>query len=178
MMDVDDEELLRLVGEGDRRAFDVLYARNAPWLVLRLRRRCRDPELVREVVQETFLTVWRAAAGYRGDGAAVGWLWSVATGRLIDARRRALVRPQSVGVPGDDVLAWSPSAEDEVLAGAYDAELEHALHRLAPELRAVLQATVLDGLTVREAAVLLGVPEGTVKTRAMRARRELREALS
>ena len=51
---------------------------------------------------------------------------------------------------GDDVLAWSPSAEDEVFGGAYDAELERALHRLAPELRAVLQATVLDGLTVRE----------------------------
>lgn len=77
---------MRLVGEGDRRAFDVLYARSAPWLVLRLRRLCRDPELVREVVQETFLTVWRAAAGYRGDGEAVGWLWSVAAGRLIGAR--------------------------------------------------------------------------------------------
>ncbi|MFI7659698.1 RNA polymerase sigma factor [Micromonospora parva] len=178
MMDVDDGELLRLVGEGDCGAFDVLYARNAPWLVLRLRRRCRDPELVREVLQETFLTVWRAAASYRGDGAAVGWLWAVAAGRLVDARRRALVRPQSVGLLGDDVLAWSPSAEDEVLAGAYDAVLERALHGLAPELRAVLEATVLDGLTVREAAVVLGVPEGTVKTRAMRARRELRQALS
>lgn len=177
-MDVDDGELLRLVGEGDCGAFDVLYARNAPWLVLRLRRRCRDPELVREVLQETFLTVWRAAASYRGDGAAVGWLWAVAAGRLVDARRRALVRPQSVGPPCDDVLERVPSAEDEVLAGAYDAELERALHRLSPELRAVLQVTLLDGLSVREAAVLLGVPEGTVKTRAMRARRELREALS
>ncbi|MCW3817730.1 RNA polymerase sigma factor [Micromonospora sp. DR5-3] len=178
MMDVGDGELLRLIGEGDRRAFDVLYARNAPWLVLRLRRRCRDPELVREVLQETFLTVWRAAASYRGDGAVVGWLWAVAVRRLIDARRRALARPQSVGSPGEEILAWSPSAEEEVMAGAYDADLERALHRLAPELRAVLQATVLDGLSVREAAVLLGLPEGTVKTRAMRARRELREALS
>jgi RNA polymerase sigma-70 factor (ECF subfamily) len=64
------------------------------------------------------------------------------------------------------------------MAGTFDDRLEGALHRLAPELRAVLQATVLDGLTVREAAVLLGLPEGTVKTRAMRARRELRAALS
>ncbi|MFI7079617.1 RNA polymerase sigma factor [Micromonospora sp. NPDC049903] len=177
-MDVGDEDLLRLVGEGNCEAFDALYARNASWLVLRLRRRCRDPELVREVLQETFLTVWRAAAGYRGDGTAAGWLWTIAAGRLIDARRRASVRPQSAGLPGEDVLAWSPSAEDEVLAGMYDEELAGALHRLSPQLRAVLQATVLDGLTVREAATLLGVPEGTVKTRAMRARRELREALS
>lgn len=53
-----------------------------------------------------------------------------------------------------------------------------ALGRLSPELRAVLRATVVDGLTTREAAELLGIPEGTVKTRSMRARRQLREALS
>ena len=53
-----------------------------------------------------------------------------------------------------------------------------ALRTLAPELRQVLQAMVLDGLTVRETAVLLGLPEGTVKTRARRARIALREALS
>ena len=63
---------------------------------------------------------------------------------------------------------------DAVLGDAMGA----ALRRLAPELRQVLQAMVLDGLTVRETAVLLGVPEGTVKTRARRARIALREALS
>ena len=58
------------------------------------------------------------------------------------------------------------------------AELDSAVSRLSPDLRAVLQAMVLDGLTVRETAVLLGVPEGTVKTRARRARIALRKALS
>jgi RNA polymerase sigma-70 factor (ECF subfamily) len=53
-----------------------------------------------------------------------------------------------------------------------------ALDRLSPELRQVLQATVVDGLTTRETARLLRIPEGTVKTRAMRARRELRAALA
>ena len=71
-----------------------------------------------------------------------------------------------------------PSAEDEALAGSYDNRLAAALNSLSPELRAVLQATVLDGLSVREAAVVLDVPEGTVKSRAARARRQLREALA
>lgn len=53
-----------------------------------------------------------------------------------------------------------------------------ALGRLGPELREVLRATVVDGLTTREAATLLGIPEGTVKSRALRARRELRAALA
>jgi RNA polymerase sigma-70 factor (ECF subfamily) len=53
-----------------------------------------------------------------------------------------------------------------------------ALDRISPELRDVLRATVIDGLTTRETARLLGIPEGTVKTRAMRARAELRAALA
>ncbi|MEV6925446.1 RNA polymerase sigma factor [Dactylosporangium sp. NPDC051485] len=178
MMEADDRALLRLIGKGDRRAFEAFYARNAPWLALRLRRRCRDAELADEMLQETFLTVWRAAGSYRGDGEVVGWLWSIAARRLVDTIRRARVRPQTVDTPDDTQLAWSPSAEEEAMAGAYDARLEQALRRLSPELRAVLQATVLDGLTVREAALMLGLPEGTVKTRAMRARRELKAALS
>ena len=57
-------------------------------------------------------------------------------------------------------------------------DLAGAIDRLAPELRAVLQATILDGLTMREASVLLHIPTGTVKTRLRRARLELREALT
>jgi RNA polymerase sigma-70 factor (ECF subfamily) len=72
----------------------------------------------------------------------------------------------------------APSAEERVLAGLEYGDVGAALDRLSPELRAVLRATVIDGLTTREAAQLLGIPEGTVKTRAMRARKELREALA
>ncbi|MER5829178.1 sigma factor-like helix-turn-helix DNA-binding protein, partial [Streptomyces mirabilis] len=70
------------------------------------------------------------------------------------------------------------SAEERVLAGVEHGDLAGALIRLSPELRAVLQATVIDGLTTREAAVLLGIPPGTVKTRALRARKQLREELA
>jgi len=75
----------------------------------------------------------------------------------------------------EDVMV---SAEDEVLVGVEHGDLGQALGRLSPEPRAVVQATVLDGLTTKEAATLLGIPQGTVKTRAARARRELREALA
>jgi RNA polymerase sigma-70 factor, ECF subfamily len=94
-----DDELLRAAGSGDRQAFEAYYRRNAPWLEVRLRRRCGDAELVADVVQETFLAVWRAAAFYRGADQSGGWLWSIATRRLIDAHRRRMVRAQSVGEP-------------------------------------------------------------------------------
>nr|WP_232827630.1 RNA polymerase sigma factor [Jiangella endophytica] len=174
-----DDELLRRIGSGDRAAFEAFYDRNAAWLAVRIRRRCGDADLTADVLQETFLAVWRAAGSYAGAGQSGGWLWSIATRRLIDAHRRRAVRAVVVGELDDDRgHAAAPSAEDEVLAGTYDAELATALDRLSPELRAVLQATVLDGLTVRETALLLDVPEGTVKSRAVRARRQLREALS
>jgi RNA polymerase sigma-70 factor (ECF subfamily) len=82
-----------------------------------------------------------------------------------------------VGEPRED-LVHIPSAEEIALTSSYDSGLSRALDRLSPELRAVLQATVLDGLSVREASVLLDVPEGTIKSRAARARRQLREALA
>jgi len=75
-------------------------------------------------------------------------------------------------------LSSSPSAEDQVLLGVEHGHLAGALNRLSPELRAVVQATVLDGLTTRDAGRLLGIPAGTVKTRMMRARIQLREALT
>jgi RNA polymerase sigma-70 factor, ECF subfamily len=167
-----DDGLLRAVTQGDRAALEALYRRHAPWLVARLRRRCADPELVEEVVQDTFVAVWRSAARYRGAGEVPAWIWGIGIRRLIDRLRTTHPLPRA------DHETMVVSAEDEVLVGVEHGDLGAAVGGLSPELRAVIQATVLDGLTTREAATLLGIPQGTVKTRAARARRELREALA
>ncbi|WP_111650798.1 RNA polymerase sigma factor [Actinoplanes lutulentus] len=175
----DEGELVRRTAAGDRRAFDELYRRTSPWLLARLRRRCADDDVVADVMQETYLAVWRAAGSFAGagaDGSAVGWLWTIAAHRLVDAfRRRARVN-NVPAVPFADTVA--PAAEDEVMAGRVGQELEQALTELPPEARDVLRAMVLDGFSVRETSLLLGVPESTVKSRARRARIFLREALS
>ncbi|KUN08217.1 RNA polymerase subunit sigma-24 [Streptomyces yokosukanensis] len=174
-----DGELLRAVAaDRDRRAFEELYRRYAPWLTARLRGRCADAGVVDDVVQETFLAIWRGGARYHEDGDAAGWLWRIGSRRLVDALRgdgaRGRLRQALARLRHRD----ESSAEERVLAGVEHGDLAGALVRLSPELRAVLQATVVDGLTTREAAVLLGIPPGTVKTRAMRARKQLREALA
>lgn len=171
--DVTDAELLAGVRGFDAGALRILHERHAPWLALRLSRRCADGALVEEVVQDTFLAVWRNAGTYRGEGDVPAWIWGIAIRRLIDRLRR---RPalQAPTVRGDT----EPSAEELVLLGIEHGDLAGAMRGLSPELRAVIQATALDGLSTREAARLLGIPQGTVKTRLMRARRELREALA
>jgi RNA polymerase sigma factor (sigma-70 family) len=174
-----EDALVRRTAAGDRRAFDELYRRTSPWLLARLRRRCADDDLVADVLQETYLAVWRAAGSFAGpatSGSAVGWLWTIAAHRLVDAFRRRARQSQVPAVSPAEMLA--PAAEDEVMAGRIGHELEQALLELPPEARQVLRAMVLDGLSVRETSLLLGVPENTVKSRARRARIALREALS
>ncbi|WP_217240365.1 RNA polymerase sigma factor [Streptomyces sp. AC555_RSS877] len=179
-----DAALLRAVAAGDSAAMAELYDRHAGWLHARLTRRCADAEVVREVLQDTFVTVWRSAAGHRGEEAG-GWLWTIAARRLVDARRAhdraARLKTAPMDSPADETRAGyasAPSAEDRVLAALEYGDVGTALDRISPELREVLRATVVDGLTTRETARLLGIPEGTVKSRAMRARAELRAALA
>ena len=170
-----DSSLVAATAAGDRLALEELYGRHAPWLLLRLQRRCADPSLVDEVVQDTFLAVWRGARSYSGTGEVAAWIWGIGIRRLVDALRRRPAAALDLARLPDQLEV---SAEERVLLGIEYGDLGGALNRLSPELRAVVQATVLDGLTTKEAAHLLGIPRGTVKTRMMRARAALREELA
>jgi RNA polymerase sigma-70 factor (ECF subfamily) len=169
-----DAALLTAIARGERDAFADLYARHAPWLQIRLRRRCGDPDVVAEALQDTFVAVWRGAGRWGGRGEVPAWLWGIAIRRFIDLVARR---------PHHDPLAAAPdlavsSAEDQVLLGVEYGDAAGALNRLSPELQAVVRAIVLDGLSTREVARLLHIPQGTVKTRMARARTLLRQALS
>lgn len=168
-----DVELLTAMRDADAGALTTLYERHAPWLVIRLSHRCADPELVDQAVQDTFLAVWRRPGSFRGTGEPAAWIWGIAIRRLIDILRRH-GRPAM----SSRAEAIHVSAEEEVLLGIEHGGLSAAVDNLSPELRAVVQATVLDGLTTREASRLLDIPTGTVKTRMARARRQMREALT
>lgn len=167
-----DAALLRAVAAGDEGALRVLVERNAPWLDARLRRRCADPDVVADVLQDTFVAAWNGAGRWRGDGEVAAWLWGIAVRRLV-SRLRGRPAP-AVGAAVDTPLA---SAEEQVLLGVEHGDLGTALRGLSPELRAVMQATALDGLTDREAAQLLGLPLGTVKGRLRKAKAQLRTSL-
>lgn len=169
-----DRALVARVADGDRAALRTLYDRHAGWLTVRLQRRCPDAELVDTALQDTFLAVWRGAASFRGEGDVGAWIWGIAARRLIDQLRRR--RPEPVEHLERDLT--SPSAEHQALLSEVGGELGEAFARLTPELRDVLVATAVDGLTTKEAAVLLGLPQGTVKTRLARARAQIRERLA
>jgi RNA polymerase sigma-70 factor, ECF subfamily len=169
-----DRDLLVEIAAGDRGALHQLFDRHQPWLAARVRRRCSDPEIVSEVVNDTFLVVWEHPGKYTEAGEVAAWLWGIAIRTLLHRLRpRKSVLERLL----QNRQETFPSAEEAVLLRIEHSDVGQALRRLSPELIAVVQATVLDGLSTREAAQLLGIPSGTVKSRMSRARLELREAL-
>ena len=168
-----DAMLLAAVGERDLDAMRALYDRHAGWLSVRLARRCNDPDMVADAVQDTFVAVWRKPRGFRGDGDVAAWLWGIAIRRLLSRLR---TRTDIVAV--FETAEIAPAAEDQVLLSVEYGDIGQALARLSPEMRAVIQAVVLDGLTAKEAARLLDMPVGSVKTRLHRAKAHLRAALA
>lgn len=169
-----DATLLAGIGTHDMAAMRELYDRHADWLSIRLSRRCGDSEVVADALQDTFVAVWQNAARFRGEGEVAAWLWGIAVRRLVSRLRRRR----------DIVLSWDvvvdrvePAAEEQVLLSVEYGDLGQALAQLSPQMRSVIQAVVLDGLTTREAARLLHVPQATLKTRLARAKVQLRAGL-
>ncbi len=175
----DDSQVLAALAAGDLAALRVLYDRHAPWLSVRLARRCNDPEVVADALQETFTAVWQNAASYRGQGEVAGWMWGIAIRRLVSrlrGRRDVVLQDPLAQAYGSGAAA--PSVEEQLLLDVEYGDLGAALGRLSPEMRAVVQATVLDGLSTKETAQLLHVPQNTVKTRLHRAKAHLRDDLA
>ena len=173
---MDDDGLIARVAAGDDEALRELFSRHAPWLAARLRLVLPASD-VEDVLQETFLGLWRGAAGYRPEGTAGGWLWGI-------ARRQAAMFLRRRG-PAELVL---PAVVEADLGGVGDpteaalsrVELEKAVAALGPPGgpdRETWQLFCVEDRSVAEVAALMGVPEGTVKSRAHRARRTLRAAL-
>jgi RNA polymerase sigma-70 factor (ECF subfamily) len=172
-----DAELLADVAGRDLAALRLLYDRHSPWLAVRLRRRCNDVDLVADALQDTFVAVWNEAGRFRGEGEAAAWLWGIAVRRLVSRLRSRRDVSFLADIPSY-ISPAEPAAEEQVLLSVEYGDLGTAMARLSPEMRAVLQAVVLDGLTTREAAKVLRVPENTVKTRLHRAKAHLRNDLA
>ncbi|HZD00232.1 MAG TPA: sigma-70 family RNA polymerase sigma factor [Actinomycetes bacterium] len=172
-----DEELLAAHLHGDRAAFGQLVARHERrvyGLCLRVLGSREDAE---DATQETFLAVLRRAASFRGEAAFSTWLFRIAVNAATDqARRRG--RARAVPLETEELAAAAPSGSDPSGAVPDALAVQAALCRVPEDFRATLVLCDLYGFPHAQAAEILQIPVGTVKSRLFRARLALGEQLA
>lgn len=168
-----DAALVAAAKDGDTAAFEALVRAHSGAVYAHAMRFFGDPQAAEDVVQEVFIKVLRSIQGFDGAAAFSTWLYRVTRNVCLDALRAGRRRPVPV-----DLLDLPLTASDDTAGEAItSATVEHVMRTLPPEDRDALSAIGLFGMSYAEAAIALGVPEGTVKSRVFRARRTLVSAL-
>lgn len=168
-------DLLARVISGDRDAFDSIMRGQEDRVFSVCLRILGDRDNALDATQETFLTVFRKAAQFKGDSALGTWIYRIAVNTCYDQIRKSGRRPTEF-LP-DHLEPPDASAEDAIEAAGLRPEIERALTALSPDFRAAVVLSDLEGMSLPEVAEALGIPVGTVKSRVFRGRRMLAEHL-
>ncbi|HIQ01871.1 MAG TPA: RNA polymerase sigma factor [Anaerolineales bacterium] len=166
----EDRELISRVAAGDEAAFRQLYERYGDRVFRYALTLVRNLHLAEEVVQETMVAIWRGAGSFKGGSRVSTWIFGIARNQA-----HALLRRE---VRGERVPEESLTLPDPAEAVERENRVLSALAKLPPDQREVVVLAFYEGLSYREIARLLGVLEGTVKSRMHFAKRKLREALT
>lgn len=176
-----DRELLARHVAGDPDAFGEIVRRHRDRLWAVALRTLGDREDAADAVQDALVSAFRAAHTFRGQSAVTTWLHRITVNACLDRARKADVRrtaPVSDAERFDELLEPHESPEAPAERGELQSELVRALATLPAEQRAALVLVDMQGYPVAEAAEVLGVPTGTVKSRCARGRARLLPLLS
>jgi RNA polymerase sigma-70 factor (ECF subfamily) len=174
----DDSALLQAIASRDKDAFQRLYDRHAAMLFGLALKILGDRADAEDVLQETFVQVWKTANSFEERrGKPIGWLIMLTRSRAIDRLRarqtRARVAETAVQEQPDD----GPQPAQQVVASETHRLVRHAVDTLPQEQRSLIELAYFGGLTQSEIARRLGQPLGTVKTRIRAGMIRLRELL-
>jgi RNA polymerase sigma-70 factor (ECF subfamily) len=171
-----DAELLRAHVDGDPHAFGELVRRHRDRLWAVALRTIGDREEAADAVQDALLSAHRAAARFRGDSAVTTWLHRIVVNACLDRMRRRHAHP-TVPLPDGSHSDDGPRGP-EPAAPVHDHDTALVVRAaLPPEQRAALVLVDVQGYPVLEAALILGVAEGTIKSRCARGRARMAIAL-
>ncbi|MFE3853189.1 RNA polymerase sigma factor SigM [Streptomyces griseorubiginosus] len=176
-----DQDLLALHVDGDPDAFGELVRRHRDRLWAVALRTLGDREEAADAVQDALVSAYRAAHTFRGQSAVTTWLHRITVNACLDRARKAASRKTS---PVDDTERLEQLLEPHESASApaerndLHRQLLEALGTLPPDQRAALVLVDMQGYPVAEAARMLDVPTGTVKSRCARGRARLLPLLS
>ncbi len=166
-----DAQLLARHAEGDPDAFAVLVRRHRDRLWAVALRTMGDPDEAADALQDALLSAHRAAGGFRGDAAVTTWLHRIVVNACLDRLRRRAARPTVPLPENDHTHPADPS--DPLGRRELALEIERALSTLPVEQRTAIVLVDVQGYPVEEAARILEIPVGTVKSRCARGRAKL-----
>lgn len=175
-----DADLVQRATAGDADAFGELVTRHQAHVFRLAHLLTRSREEAEDVLQQTFLSAWRAVGSFRGDASMRTWLLTIARNAAF-ARRQQVPRECLDPTPVDELglrAGWGgPSPEEQAMSAERSALLALALDRLPPDDRAILTLRELEGLSGDETASVLGVTVAAMKSRLHRARLALAAAV-
>lgn len=176
------DDLVHRAIKGDQDAFSALMATHKQQLYRFVRRRTPDAEEAFDIVQEAFVSAWKAIGRFDPDRPFGVWLRSIALNKCRDRARRASVRYAILGSGSSDaaerITDESPSPEDEVVARDELAALARAMAALPRPLRDALTLTAVDGMSQAAASAVLGCSVKSIEYRVHRAREMLARVLA
>ncbi|MFG1709328.1 RNA polymerase sigma factor SigM [Nonomuraea sp. M3C6] len=174
---ITDAELLTAHINGDPHAFSEIVKRHRDRMWAVALRTLGDPDEAADAVQDAFVSAYRKAATFRGEAAVTTWLHRIVVNACLDRMRRKSVRPVA-----DDELIEAAEREtplpDQTVEREVSMEVSAALKLLPNDQRAALVLVDMMGYSVEDAAQVLQVPSGTVKSRCARGRAKLAPILS
>lgn len=164
-----DRELLAAHCAGDASAFTELFRRHKDRMWAVALRTTSDPEIAADAVQDGFTAAFRRADSFRGESAVTTWLHRIIVNACLDRLRR--IRPTSE-LPEDHAIVVA-DRHDHISSVETRLDVQEALQTLPEGQRLALVLVDMQGLSVAEAAQILGVAEGTIKSRCARGRAAL-----
>ena len=174
---VDDHALIRRIAGADQRALEALFLRHQTQVFRFIARITRSEAVAEELTNEVFLDVWRHAGSYQGRSSPATWLLSIAHNRAVSGLRKRREEPWN-----EDAAAGIPDAADDSEVVVQKADkgrvMQQCINRLSPEYREILDLVYYHDLSIGEVSTVVGIPEGTVKTRLFKARKRLAELLA
>jgi RNA polymerase sigma-70 factor, ECF subfamily len=187
----DDVLCMERLAQGDESALEELYNRWSSPLLNFLYRMCLDRALAEDLVQGTFLRVWRAAPRYKPLAKFSTWLFHIARNHWLNEREKKLRRIRPVSLDGGAkrhdgerprlvaaVDSGAPTPDRQATRKELGRQIADAASRLPEKLRDVWALGAIQGLPYREVSAILDIPVGTVKSRMFQAVRLLRDDLT
>ena len=162
---------------GDSKALESLLIRREKWLWNVAKKAIRNDSLAEEALQEALVLIWKNAHTFRGESQVSTWMYQIVSRACIDTLRKEQIRTHASlnELEQFDDIGGTSSFESALVDGL---AVHAALLEIEADHREVITLLDLEGMSVQEVSQALGIPVGTVKSRAARGRESLKQVLT